>query len=112
MSTKTRTKGGERLQGRASPGSVTHQPWVPYSMLELVLPVCSKMNSFEAPKKFFAELPDDQSGQVTAGLFLGVLHKTRTCCAVNVSHGFWCRMEALASLSVLWTVKINTDSAG
>lgn len=81
-------------------------------MFELVLPVCSKMNSFEAPKKFFAELPDDQSGQVTDGLFLGFVHKTRFCCAVSVSHGFWCRMEALASLSVLWTVKINTGSAG
>ena len=57
-------------------------------MLELALPVCSKMNSFEAPKKFFAELPDDQSGQVTAGLLLGVLHKTSTYCAMNVSYGF------------------------
>ena len=27
---------------------------------------CSKMSSFEAPKKFLAELPDDQSGQVQA----------------------------------------------
>lgn len=81
-------------------------------MLELVLPVCSKMNSFEAPKKFFAELPDDQSGQVTAGLFLRVLHKTSACCAVIVIYGIWCRMEALGSLSVLWTVKINIGSGG